>query len=179
MNRMYLELNQNRRCGRLGATVPWQRNDEWSAIGEKNRGPLRLRHPSARSIQLATSRLPVYRSLNQSAINWQAVRQSGKRTDHRGGALSLIHRFRFLGDRGSPLPADIHFSFGTPTKLIFRKTTNAKRDRLLPFSFSPPFFVPTALFSSFYLMFTATPFNDAPLLVPRRKGSSGFSRKRN
>lgn len=48
---------------------------------------------------LATSGLPVYRSLNQSAINWQAVPARLEGGPSTGGRLSLIHRFRFLRDR--------------------------------------------------------------------------------
>lgn len=74
----------------------------------------------------ASSRLPVYRSLNQSAINWQAVRPGGRRARPPAvGSLSLIHRFRFLGDRGSLLPADIHFSPPRTTqRLVFPKTSS-------------------------------------------------------
>lgn len=101
MNRTYLKLNQDPRG--------WQPNesDEWMAtIGKKeeeeeeewNDGPSAT-SKSKKSVVLATSGLPVYRSLNQSAINWQAVPARLEGGPSIGGRLSLIHRFRFLRDR--------------------------------------------------------------------------------
>lgn len=80
------------------------------------------RRARARSRLFATFGLPVYRSLNQSAINWQAVPprlERGPTTGARWCRWSIA---------SSSLSADIHFS------PLLRKTHFFPRENLPPFS---------------------------------------------